>query len=176
MRRRLKPHREFGIAARTALSLVPLSLALSVLTALRAQAEQDAGFEAPAMVVASGPCVNTTVRSVTPRLTGEDPAKEHFTRADFIQSGVDVTFNTKLGHPSGRAWAQVVHYQQEPGNTIMMGEKIGDRVRVCFLRAPKADADCDPKTDGRGVEFSVYDYRQRASYSGMNSEHGCGGA
>jgi hypothetical protein len=161
---------------RPVLSSVSLGVALLLPTAMQAHAEEYGGFQIAATVVASGPCVNTTVRLVAPRLDGEDPAKEHFTRADFISSGVAVTFNTKIGQPSGKSWAQVVHYQQEAGNDIMMAERIGDRVRVCFLRAPKAEGDCDPKTDGRGREFSVYDYRQDASYSGMNSEHGCGGA
>jgi hypothetical protein len=124
----------------------------------------------------SGSCVNTTVRLVAPRLDGLDPAKEHFTRQDFIQSGVAVTFNTKLGLKNGIQWAEVVHYQGEPHNNIMMAERIGERVRVCFLGGPEADEACDPKTDLRGWKFDVYDYRQHASYSGINSEHGCGGA
>jgi len=120
--------------------------------------------------------VNTTVRLVAPRLDGLDPAKEHFTRQDFIQSGVAVTFNTKLGLKNGIQWAEVVHYQGEPRNSIMMAERIGERVRICFLGGPEADEACDPKTDLRGWKFSVYDYRQHASYSGINSEHDCGGA
>jgi hypothetical protein len=123
----------------------------------------------------SGPCVDTTVRSVTPRLTTDQP-NEHYTRQDFIDSGVAVTFNTKIGQPSGHIWAEVVHYGGEPGNTVMMNEHPGDRVRVCFLGSPKADEACDPKTDLRGRKFGVYDYKQHASYSGINSEHGCGGA
>jgi hypothetical protein len=122
------------------------------------------------VVAAASSCVDTTVRSVTPRLgTGTT-----FTRQDFINSGVDVTFNTHLGVPSG--WASVVHYQQTAGNNVMMNERAGNRVRVCFLGGPKADQYCHPSTDPRGRKFSVYDYRQHASYSGINSEHDCGGA
>lgn len=144
---------------------VALSVALSAPLAVRTHA-----------ATYSGSCVNTTVRLVAPRLDGLDPAKEHFTREDFIESGVAVTFNTKLGLKNGVQWAEVVHYQAEPGNGIMIAERVGDRVRVCFLGGPEADEACDPKTDLRGWKFSVYDYRQRASYSGINSEHGCGGA
>jgi hypothetical protein len=162
---------------RTAISAVSLTVALFCQLAVQTQAEPNAKFEPLAwMVVASGSCVDTTVRLVAPRLTGLDPAKEHFTRQDFVGSGVAVTFNTKLGRPSGVMWAEVVHYQEEPGNNIMMKERVGDRVRVCFLGEPKADEACNPKTDLRGRTFSVYDYRQHASYSGMNSEHDCGGA
>jgi hypothetical protein len=145
------------------------------MVAIPARAAPPMEFErSETLIVAVGPCVDTTVRSVEPRLVGG--AQTHFTRQEFIDSGVAVTFNTKIGNPSGVAWAEVVHYQDEPGNTIMMNERVGDRVRVCFVSAPKADAQCNPKVDGRGREFSVYDFRQRASYSGMNSEHGCGGA
>src|SRR5689334_3879307 len=80
----------------------------------------------------SRPCIDTTVREVTPRLTTGEP-NEHFTRQEFIDSGVAVTFNTKIGQPSGRIWAEVVHYGGEPGNTVMMNEHAGDRVRVCFI-------------------------------------------
>lgn len=145
----------------SALLMVTSSLLLAVQTQARAY---------------SGSCVNTTVRLVAPRLDGLDPAKEHFTRQDFIESGVAVTFNTKLGLKNGIQWAEVVHYQGEPRNSIMMAERIGERVRVCFLGGPEADEACDPKTDLRGWKFSVYDYRQHASYSGINSEHDCGGA
>jgi len=91
------------------------------------------------------------------------------------ESGVDITFNTKIGQPSGLNWAEVVHYQ-DGANGVMMGERPGDRVKVCFLHGPEADEVCNPQKDGRGRWFSVYDDRQRASYTGMNSEHGCGGA
>jgi len=162
---------------RTAVSSVSLTVALCFPLAVQAQAGPHAKFGPLGWVaVASGSCVETTVRSVAPRLDGLDPTKEHFQRQDFIRSGVAVTFNKKLGKPNGIQWAEVVHYQQEAGNNIMMSERVGDRVRVCFLGEPEADEACDPKVDLRGRTFSVYDYRQRASYSGMNSEHGCGGA
>jgi hypothetical protein len=163
---------------RIMVALISLAVALSFPLAVQAKAApyEKFGLLQPPVYVASGSCVDTTVRLVAPRLDGLDPAKEHFTRQEFIDSGVAVTFNTKLGTLNHRLRAEVVHYQQEPGNNIMMNERVGDRVRVCFLGGPKADRACDPNTDLRGRKFSVYDYRQHASYSGMNSEHGCGGA
>jgi hypothetical protein len=141
-----------------------------------AQARMYDGIDRPGtMVVSSASCVDTTVRSVEPRLTNGTP-NQPYTRQEIIDSGPAVTFNTKIGQPSGVAWAEVVHYGGEPGNSIMIDERPGDRVRVCFLGAPKAGEGCDPKTDLRGRKFSVYDYRQGASYSGINSEHDCGGA
>jgi hypothetical protein len=127
-------------------------------------------------LAASVSCVNTTVRSVLPRLTSDTP-NQHYTRQQLIDGGVAVTFNTKIGEPSGIMWAEVVHYQQEPGNSIMIAERPGDRVHVCFLGVPlERDVACNPKVDTRGRKFNVYDYRQHASYSGINSEHDCGGA
>jgi hypothetical protein len=121
-------------------------------------------------------CVNTTVRTVTPRLTSS--GQKTFTTQDFQQSGVAVDFNTLLGSdPANRNMrAAVVHYQATPGNDVMMKEHAGDKVQVCFLSRPAPTKFCDPDKDGRGRVFRVYDYRRHAQYSGMNSEHGCGGA
>jgi hypothetical protein len=72
-------------------------------------------------------CVNTTVRSVEPRLTGDD--QKTFTVQDFEQSGVEVEFNTTLGSdPANHNMrAAVVHYQNTAGNNIMMRERTGDK-------------------------------------------------
>jgi hypothetical protein len=65
-------------------------------------------------------CVDTTVRSVEPRLTSDD--QKTFTASDFQQSGVFVEFNTTLGsdpaNPNMRA--AVTHYQNTAGNNAMM--------------------------------------------------------
>jgi len=157
------------------------AMALSIPLAMTCAPVAEAGpMEHVAMphVAATTPvktCVETTVRSVTPRLTS-GAANERYTHQDFVDSGVDVVFNTKIGEPSGRFWAEVVHYGGMPGDAVMMNEHAGNRVRVCFLGGPHPDRACDPSTDFRGRTFSVYDYRQHASYSGMNSEHDCGGA
>jgi hypothetical protein len=153
-----------------------LALLLSCLLPVAAEAgTSDGPAMAAPFMVASAPCVDTTVRSVAPRLTSDDP-NEHYSHKDFVESGVNVTFNTKIGRPMGVAWAEVVTYGGSKGNDIMISEHPGDKVRVCYLGGPKPDAACNPDTDSRGRMFSVYDYRQKASYSGINSEHDCGGA
>ena len=122
------------------------------------------------------PCVDTTVTAVTPRLGNE--GQTTFTKQQFIDTGVYVAFNTKLGadpvDPSGGV--SVTHYQGTAGNNVMMAEKKGDKVQVCFLGPPAPTQYCDPDKDPRGRTYRVYDYRQKQQYSGINSEHGCGGA
>lgn len=117
-------------------------------------------------------CVNTTVFEVEPRLV--TAGQTHFTKGDFA-SGVEVAFDTTLG-VNASTWATVVHYQGDSGNALMMAERRGDPVRLCLVGVPVRDRYCNPATDLRGRVYSVYDYRRRASYSGMNSEHDCGGA
>ncbi|MHB8433722.1 MAG: hypothetical protein ACYC8W_00510 [Candidatus Tyrphobacter sp.] len=128
----------------------------------------------PAPVIASPAhaCVNTTVTIVEPRIVSY--GQTHFTRADFA-SGVEVAFNTTLGVNAAGS-ASVVHYGGAGGNALMMSERRGDRVRVCLVHVPTRDRYCNPVTDLRGRVYAVYDYRRHASYSGMNSEHDCGGA
>lgn len=121
-------------------------------------------------------CVNTTVKTVEPRLTTY--GQKTFSRSDFLQSGVSVEFNTRLGSDPANPnmLAAVTHYQGTPGNDVMMAERPGDKVQVCFLSRPAPSKYCNPDKDGRGRMFRVYDYRRNASYAGMNSEHDCGGA
>jgi hypothetical protein len=113
--------------------------------------------------------------SVEPRLVAD--GQTTFTAQDF-ESGVDVQFDTHLGadpaHP--RMFASVTHYGGSPGNAVMIRERPGDKVQVCFLSRPAPTAGCNPDEDGRGRVYRVYDYRQRQQYSGMNTEHDCGGA
>jgi hypothetical protein len=152
------------------------SLAMSILLPVaQARATSDLNKPSGTRLAASASCADTTVRSVEPRLTSGTP-NQPYTRQEIIDGGPAVTFNTKIGQPNGVIWAEVVHYGGQRGNDVMIHERAGDRVRVCFLGSPKPDAACDPKTDLRGRKFSVYDYRQSASYSGINSEHDCGGA
>lgn len=121
-------------------------------------------------------CVDTTVKSVEPRLTSY--GQKTFSRSDFLQSGVVVTFNTRLGSDPANPnmLAAVTHYQGTAGNDVMIAERAGDKVQVCFLSRPAPTKYCNPDKDGRGRVFRVYDYRRHASYAGMNSEHDCGGA
>ena len=122
------------------------------------------------------PCVDSTVIHVAPRL--QLVGQTVFTAQDYEQSGVQVEFATRLGvdpaFPSGHA--SVTHYQRTAGNDVMMAERAGDKVQVCFLGYPAPTTTCDPDKDPRGRTYRVYDYRQRASYVGWNSEHDCGGA
>jgi hypothetical protein len=120
-------------------------------------------------------CVDTTVLRVEPRLVTY--GQKTFTARDFEQSGVDVEFSTYLGSdPVNHMHAAITHYQNTAGNDIMMSERAGDPVQVCFLSRPAPSASCDPDKDPRGRLFRVYDYRQHAQYAGINSEHFCGGA
>lgn len=120
-------------------------------------------------------CTNTTVKSVQPRLTADGQTK--FTAQDF-ETGVEVVFNTHLGndpaHPG--MFASVTVYGGMPEGKIMQRERPGDPVQVCFLSRPAPTVDCNPDEDVRGRIFRVYDVKQRAQYSGQNTEHACGGA
>jgi len=121
-------------------------------------------------------CVDTTVTKVVPRLGQAGQTK--FTAADFKASGAIVFFASRLGvdplYPNDHA--MVTHYQDMAGNTVMAAQHPGDRVQLCFLGGPAPTTFCDPDKDSRGRSYRVYDYRQRASYAGLNEEHGCGGA
>jgi hypothetical protein len=120
-------------------------------------------------------CIDTTVVAVTPRLS--NGASGHYTAADF-QSGAMVEYDTGLGivplFPTGHA--AIVHYGDEPGNTVMGAEHVGDKVQVCYLGGPAPTSVCNPDKDNRGRSYRVYDYRQKQQYWGYNSEHLCGGA
>jgi hypothetical protein len=121
-------------------------------------------------------CADTTVTEVTPRLGSEN--QKTFTRQDFVQTGVIVRFASRLGVDplTPTANASVTHYQDLPGNTIMMTERVGDRVQLCFLGAPAPTVSCDPDSDPRGRFYRVYEYRRHTAYAGENEEHSCGGA
>jgi hypothetical protein len=120
-------------------------------------------------------CVDTTVYSVIPRLTV--PGQRTFTKADFKNAGVEVEFNSYLGmgpaFPKMRA--MVTHYELEDGDGLMMEERPGDKVQLCFLNGPTPGPGCNPDKDPRGREYRIFDYKRHASYDGWNEEHGCGG-
>jgi len=63
----------------------------------------------------------------------------------------------------------IVEYQT---NDVVDHQRVGDKVQVCLIKVP---AHC-PEGDDRGREYRVYDYRQKAAYTMINSQHGCGGA
>jgi hypothetical protein len=145
-------------------------------TAIPAGAQDAPKYKSGPWHYRSIQCVDSTVKSVTPRLGSA--GQTSYSKSDFLQSGVAVTFNTRLGadpaEPS--ALAGVVHYQDSAGNSVMMAEHRGDRVQVCFLQVPAPTDFCNPDSDSRGRLYRVWDYRQKAQYNGANSEHGCGGA
>ena len=121
-------------------------------------------------------CVDTTVKTVTPRLVSG--GQTSYSKKDFDQSGVEVAFTTRLGADPAvsAAFVGVTHYQGDVGNSVMVAEHPGDRVQVCIVQIPAPTRTCNPDTDSRGRVYRVWDYRQKAQYSGMNSEHDCGGA
>jgi len=121
-------------------------------------------------------CIDTTVKTVTPRLVST--GQTTFSKNDFDQSGVEVAFNTRLGADPAvpSAFAGVTHYQGDPSNSVMTAEHPGDRVQVCIVQIPAPTQTCNPDSDSRGRLYRVWDYRQKAQYFGLNSEHGCGGA
>ena len=140
-----------------------------------AAAQDQNDFKTGAWHYKSIPCVDTTVISVTPRLG--NPGQTKFTPDQFAQTGVTVTFNTKLGSdpamPPDNVY--VTHYQGDADNKFMIAEKRGDKVQVCWISTPTPSDYCDPDKDSRGRIYRVWDYKQSKQYSG-GSQHGCGGA
>jgi hypothetical protein len=124
----------------------------------------------------SVPCVDTSIQGVFPRIG--DSRQRHFTPHDFEQSGIVVIYNSTLGtNPTVRNLkASITHYQGTAGNDVMINERPGDTVQLCFLGAPAPTEACNPDTDSRGRLYRVYDYRQNAEYEGENAQHTCGGA
>jgi hypothetical protein len=123
------------------------------------------------------------VKAVEPRLVdmGQHPP---YSPEAFKSSGVVVTFDSGLGvRPLfPKAFAAVLHYDGDAANGVMVAEKPGDRVQLCFLGGPAPTVGasqaigCNPDTDPRGRQYRVWDYAQRKQYVGYNAEHLCGGA
>jgi hypothetical protein len=54
---------------------------------------------------------------------------------------------------------------------------VGDHVQVCLVSVPPImPGGCDPRKDGRGRVYKVWDYDRQMLVFGGNSNHGCGGA
>jgi hypothetical protein len=145
-------------------------------TAIPAGADDAPNYKSGPWHYRSISCVDATVKTVTPRLGRA--GQTSFSKSDFEQSGVEVAFNTRLGADPAvpSALAGVTHYQGDVGNSVMMAEHPGDRVQVCIVQIPAPTKYCNPDTDPRGRVYRVWDYRQKAQYWGLNSEHDCGGA
>ena len=144
-------------------------------TAIPAGADGAPNYKPGSWHFRSIPCIDTTVKAVTPRLVS---AGQTSSRRKTFAERVEVTFNTRLGADPAvpAALAAVTHYQDAAGNSVMMAEHAGDRVQVCVVQIPPPTQTCNPDTDSRGRVYRVWDYRQSAQYDGMNSEHDCGGA
>jgi hypothetical protein len=145
-------------------------------TAIPASAQNTPSYKSGPWSYRSIPCVDAMVKTVTPRLVSA--GQKSYSTSDFQQSGVQVTFNTRLGADPAMpsALAAVTHYQDTAGNGVMVAEHPGDRVQVCVVQIPAPTQLCNPDADPRGRVYRVWDYRQKAQYAGMNSEHDCGGA
>jgi len=61
-------------------------------------------------------------------------------------------------------------------SAVVLRERLGDRVQLCYLGHVEGADVCHPATDDRGRLFRVYDYRLHAAWSATNSQHMCGGA
>jgi hypothetical protein len=160
-----------------------LATLLSTASSARAQAVPDTDYLSGPWHFRAVTCLDTRVTAVEPRLveTGEHPP---YRPESFKRSGVVVTFASGLGvRPLfPKAFAAVLHYDGDTANDVMVAEKPGDRVQLCFLGgpAPTVGANgaigCNPDTDPRGRQYRVWDYAQRKQYVGYNAEHLCGGA
>jgi hypothetical protein len=118
---------------------------------------------APA-AIAAPQCVNTKI------------SKTEFYFPGQAGSGYVVIFASTLG--VGRfanTYATIVDRYSSAGSPISRA-RAGDAIKLCLTQTPQAGQGCDPNKDNRGRIYSAYDSRLRATFSGANSNHGCGGA
>jgi len=109
-------------------------------------------------------CVQTTIARVTTYFEN-DPS-----------SGSVIIFASNLGVANfAGAKATIVDRYATAGSAITRA-RAGDAVKLCLTDVPAADQYCNPNKDSRGRVYSAYDNRLRASFSGSNANHGCGGA
>jgi hypothetical protein len=95
---------------------------------------------------------------------------------DRPDSGVYVEFATNVGVETfKKEMARVVDRSATAGS-LLDQQKVGDKVQVCLIGSPPADASCHPAKDPRGRVYRVFNYRQKSAYSGTNANHLCGGA
>ena len=115
-------------------------------------------------------CVTTSVQRVTTRLEKQDGSM-------VPGSGFFVMFSHKLDDPFfGPMNEGVVTYQGDSTNDFIATERPRDKVQVCLVAFPEYDTNCNPTKDPRGRTLRVFDYKNKYAYTGINSEHGCGGA
>jgi hypothetical protein len=96
-----------------------------------------------------------------------------------------VTLTDRFGQPigSGRdangmsvVFADHVTLVAYSVSTVVLRERVGDRVQLCYLGHVEGTQGCSPTTDDRGRLYRVYDFRLHAAWSATNSQHVCGGA
>jgi hypothetical protein len=123
----------------------------------------------PVPVAAAQQCVSTTIAQVTTYFAN-DPS-----------SGSVIVFNSSLGVSSfkganGKPIQATIVDRYASSGAVIKRARAGDAVKLCLTRVPSGDKYCNPKTDSRGRAYSAYDNRLRASFSGSNADHDCGGA
>jgi hypothetical protein len=91
-------------------------------------------------------------------------------------SGYVVAFQSKIGLERFSNATVAVVDRNAGKKSAIARQKVGDKVQVCLIETPSRDQSCNPDKDPRGRVYRVYNYRLKATYSGWNSNHGCGGA
>jgi hypothetical protein len=109
-------------------------------------------------------CVQTTITRVTTYFEN-DPS-----------SGSVIIFASNLGVSTFKNERATIVDRNASAGAVIKRVRAGDSVKLCLTRVPTADKYCNPSKDTRGRVYSAYDNRLRASFSGSNADHDCGGA
>lgn len=91
-------------------------------------------------------------------------------------SGSYAVFKSRLGVTQFKDVTVAVVDRSASPNSVLAKQQVGDRVQVCLIGYPTKDQFCNPDRDSRGRYYRIYNYRQKAEYSGTNGNHLCGGA
>jgi len=138
---------------------IPALLAIATLLA--------SGVALPPVALAKKPapkCVQTTIARVTSYFEN-DPS-----------SGSVIIFASNLGVANFKDQKATIVDRYATAGAAITKARAGDSVKLCLVEIPKAGEGCDPNKDPRGRIYSAYDNRLRASFTGSNANHGCGGA
>jgi len=134
---------------------------------LTAAALLVSGVMMPPIALAKKPapqCVQTTIARVTSYFEN-DPS-----------SGSVIIFASNLGVSHFKDQKATIVDRYATAGAAITKARAGDSVKLCLVDTPKAGEGCDPNKDPRGRIYSAYDNRLRASFTGSNANHGCGGA
>jgi hypothetical protein len=91
-------------------------------------------------------------------------------------SGSYAQFKSKLGVTQFQNITVSVVDRSAAPDSVLAKQQVGDRVQVCLVGYPASNQYCNPNRDPRGRYYRIYNYRQKAEYSGTNGNHLCGGA